>query len=792
MASIHSVRHSLSIVLLHAWRYLLGEPLKWIFLCFFQPTRFRENYEQLSLMARFVCSLRLLLPVFLLAYILNLLTLPIRILFQAFYFSAGPITPLQLLSVSLYFIDPLIKDTALGIGVGFLVGMLFSELSVSVILAIALGVVGLTVGKEQLGIFNGLGFACALGLVGGTSRGFKWGVIPGIVASLIAGAFWTASSLAIQEVGKGIAQGIQITCMFFVSYIIGSSRLLLYVASGSSGWQAYRKSINKPEQVFVYLRHSSLHWDEYVFLPFPRLRQTLRIAMGQNTGQTLQELSFIFRERPAQREVALNVLAEITLHDMSLCETIQDIAQAHHRLDELWTPEIKQAASRWTTPFMRLADTARDVEKYCTNLNWQMRHEGLEKSLVYLDNIYLSTALPDARLNQYLEEIVTQWRQTIRQKKEELEQGADVTGQIRNPYIAGDALKAQDALFVGRRDIVRQLSESLSYHNNRPTFLLNGERRMGKSSTLRQLPHLLGASYIPIFYDLQYRKPAGIDLFLNSIAQEVYQALSLRGIDVEPLKAKHLEDALQRNEAAIYRPFDAWLDTLESVLKEEGRTILLLFDEFEKLEEVRGKYLDLNLLLDWFRGTIQNRTHVALLFSGVQTITELGAHWASRFVNVKMLKLSFLRPAEARDLIIRPVPQSVFSPEVIEEILRVTQCHPFLVQAVCAALIHELNSESKKHAVTADVATAVTQVLESWDGYFLDQWERTDANQRSCLTLLLDGEAKDFSMLLRQSNLEYAALQQALQILLRRDLILREHGYQIATPIMQMWLKRNI
>ncbi len=422
MASIHSVRHSLSIVLLHAWRYLLRDPLKWIFLCFFQPTRFREKHEQLSLMARFVCSLRLLLPVFLLSYILNLLTLPIRILFQAFYFSAGPITPLQLLSVSLDFIVPLIKDTALGIGVGFLVGMLFGELSVSVILAIALGVAGLAVGKEQLGIFKGLGFACALGLVGGTSQGFKWKVIPwGIVASLIAGTFWTVSSLVIQEVGTSIMQGIQVTCMFFVSYLLGSSRLLLYIASGPSGWQAYRKSRNKPEQVFVYLRHSSLHWDEYVFLPFPRLRQTLRIAMGQNVKQTLQELSFILRERPAQREVALNVLAEITLHDMSLCETIQDIAQAHHRLDELWTPEIKQVASQWATPFMRLADTARDVEKYCTNFNWQMRHEGLEKALVYLDNIYLSTAFPNAWLNQYLEEVVTQWRQTIRQRKEELE-----------------------------------------------------------------------------------------------------------------------------------------------------------------------------------------------------------------------------------------------------------------------------------------------------------------------------------------------------------------------------------
>ena len=93
------------------------------------------------------------------------------------------------------------------------------------------------------------------------------------------------------------------------------------------------------------------------------------------------------------------------------------------------------------------------------------------------------------------------------------------------------------------------------------------------------------------------------------------------------------------------------------MLEKENRTLLLLFDEFEKLEEAeREKYLNLNLLLDWFRSVIQNRPRLALLFSGVRSFSEMGTNWAGYFVNVQTLRVSFLRPAEARRLITQPTP----------------------------------------------------------------------------------------------------------------------------------------
>ena len=86
-------------------------------------------------------------------------------------------------------------------------------------------------------------------------------------------------------------------------------------------------------------------------------------------------------------------------------------------------------------------------------------------------------------------------------------------------------MKSHDPLFVGRRDLAVQLEYALS-RSHRPTLLLQGERRMGKTSTLYQLSHLLGPSYIPVVYNLQDPQIyARITTFLGTLASGIYEEL---------------------------------------------------------------------------------------------------------------------------------------------------------------------------------------------------------------------------------------------------------------------------
>jgi hypothetical protein len=122
--------------------------------------------------------------------------------------------------------------------------------------------------------------------------------------------------------------------------------------------------------------------------------------------------------------------------------------------------------------------------------------------------------------------------------------------------------------------------------------------------------------------------------------------------------------------------------------------------------------MDIRLLLNWMRSIIQFHPRIALLYSGTKTFDEMGKlaeiDWTSYFIGVQMLRVSFLHPEEARHLITKPTlnfpGEAIFPADVVETIITETGCHPFLVQAVCSALITLLNVERQEQATLGDVS----------------------------------------------------------------------------------------
>ena len=390
----------------------------------------------------------------------------------------------------------------------------------------------------------------------------------------------------------------------------------------------------------------------------------------------LSEIYFILQERSQQRSAAQIVALKIALNDLSWRETLRDISGAQRQLITIVTQEIRQAHPRIASVIQRLEGASQDATNYYTHISWQGRSQALTNMLTNLQNVSAQYVFNDALLNLHLEKVIRRWQEVAERELEalSLKRSSAGIGRIENPYVPGLVLEQRDPLFVGRAELARQLATALR-NNHPPTFFLTGERRMGKSSILKQLPALLGSHYLPIFYDLQSTGiTSSIAALLATVAEEVHETLLKRGMLVRKLEYEHLRDDLRENEAVAYHRFSRWLKEVDHALAQEDRVLLLTFDEFEKLAEAEQKgYLDLPLLFGWFRSVIQHQSHLALLFSGVKSITEMGTRWAGYFVNVEMLKVSFLEPEEVRRLIKQPVPdfpgEHIFGVEVTEEIL---------------------------------------------------------------------------------------------------------------------------
>lgn len=605
-----------------------------------------------------------------------------------------------------------------------------------------------------------------------------------------------------QYISFGVMLGTLAGAALLSLYLLSYYRLPLYPLNVLSMLRTYQAALLNPEQALPYLQHSALHFDECVFLPLPFLTDTLHIAKAQNQSATLDEIEFIVSDRPQQSGAAQTVAYEIALDDLSQRRILADISQAYLELPRLLSPRIRHLNVPIARIFSLLEDVSRNAASY-SRLNSISRdkrdsYDALQRILVDLNQINPRVVFKKAQLDRKLQEVVDLWQVLARQAQETLNINVNSYSLISNPYTAGPTLLPVDGMpnpvFVGREDIVTRLNRALQ-KTPHPTFCLTGERRMGKSSILRQLPVLLGAEYIPIFCDLQ--NPAAhssIAAFFTNIGEMIAEHLAAKHFEIDNLDPQRLEELQKENEVAVYTEFDRWLKSVERALEANKRVLLLMFDEFENLENFRQRgLLDLDLLLSWLRSISQNSSQIALLFCGLKTIYDMGPDWTKHFVNVERIKVSFLRPHDARDLISRPVSphstRTIFNEEVTEEIIQVTHCHPFLLQALCSNLIDHLNYESQEQAHKQDITLSIEEIFENRKDYFWNQWQRSSDGQKQCLLALHTLGKASGAQITQQCKLSTQSVYEALDQLRERDVVIKDQQiYQLAVPILAQWI----
>ncbi|BAY46953.1 hypothetical protein SAMD00079811_45690 [Scytonema sp. HK-05] len=608
-----------------------------------------------------------------------------------------------------------------------------------VVLGVALGVAGDVVGGVALGVAVGVGFGVGFGVAVGVGFG----------------------------VGFGVAIG--------VGWILGVLRVYFWVPELL--WMLILGLLTLQKNSVLALRYLPPRFDELIRLPLPFMGEMIVEAYRENPTAARETIDYLINSTN-QQPVVLQAMASIAVTRLNSCQTLSDIADMTEEL--AWIPSPPPKELGLVLP--QLLDMSQDVSAARQATAAHRQSELLNRPISALRRLKNSLALgKNAEVATTFGSIIQRWQSILETAQRNLEEQGRLSKEIRQVYIAGNALDPQTAenRFKGRMDLFREI-ETLALSESPPVLLLYGGRRTGKTSSLKYLPDKVGASLIPLLVDLQGAASATtLQGLANNLVSQITEA------------ARRLPRRLDLPYPDLGRtdPFIAlqnWLGQIERTLPD--KRFLLCLDEYERLSEV-VEATSSRVPLNFLRYILQHRTSWTLLFSGSHELSELPTYWSDYLINTRALRLTYLHESEARELIEKPVEDfpKIYAPEAVDAIIRLTRCQPYLVQLMCYEVMELLNRgirQNQRDAATIkatvhDVETVIPTVLERGDQYFRELWTGFTESDRNLLQRLLQGETP--------TTQDKASVRK----LVRKEILYKE-SVEFQVPLVQKYVEQRL
>jgi hypothetical protein len=269
--------------------------------------------------------------------------------------------------------------------------------------------------------------------------------------------------------------------------------------------------------------------------------------------------------------------------------------------------------------------------------------------------------------------------------------------EISNPYYF--TRPAEDEMFFNREDLFRWIEENMKKSTVYQNVILEGQRRTGKTSFLKELQKIIKKEHYCIFVDLEFYQDIEEVIFLREVCQEIKRTISY-DISVPSLKE------------FVNRRHLAFKDYIENISSNNPKRIILIFDEFDKIASNIKKGLFKPGLLLFLRGFFQHNSHVNAIISGNFDFGKLNStEWKEFFTIFNLKRIGILDEDSARDLVVQPVRDYLqFDQYAIKKILDFSGRNPFYIQLLCHALVNYINEKKKQNFVEAeDVSTVVLE-----------------------------------------------------------------------------------
>ena len=278
-----------------------------------------------------------------------------------------------------------------------------------------------------------------------------------------------------------------------------------------------------------------------------------------------------------------------------------------------------------------------------------------------------------------------------------------------NPYTVGPPV--MEGSFYGRDKLLFQVSRSLRSTN---VVLLQGQRRIGKTSFLKQLVNFLSQEQaevfdlplrVPIFFDIQRYVQDTLSQFQLHLAGTIARAVNT--FNATPISIPTLVE--WEADSALFQ--DRWLPQIYEIWG--NQELVILVDEFDNFDEQISPHA-MQTLVPFLRGLVSGESRLKWVFTLGRLSGKVSLEYDPIVRSGEEFRLSFFTPEEARQLIVEPAKNLFYKPEAVERIYQLTNDEPHLTQALCSKIFEHLLDE-EQYTVTAEaVDIVIPQTLEAY------------------------------------------------------------------------------
>ena len=394
-----------------------------------------------------------------------------------------------------------------------------------------------------------------------------------------------------------------------------------------------------------------------------------------------------------------------------------------------------------------------------------------------------------------------------------------------SPYIVGSPVDRHE-MFFGRTDIMDRIQRQLGASTHANVILLEGNRRTGKTSILRQLGKAnVLPGWIPVYCSLQDAegddRRGGITTrnVFKLLARKTGWELSDAGVETwlpglperDPGRPYKLAFLSALNQAFAgehaFETFELYLSA--AIDAASPRRVLLMLDEFDKLQEGIDAGITSPQVPENIRHLLQHQPGVSAIITGSRRLKRLREeYWSALFGLGYRIGVSALSIDDARRLVTEPVEgRFAYLPQARDRLVEMCARHPFLIQSLCNRVFEQAAATGASTVTVDSVQQAATEMVRD-NEHFRTLWDYTRSARRRLILALCDRLQAEpdavnldlFEVELRKLRVPLRRIREiADDVTELRELELldfddsyRTGTYRLAVPLMARWLKMNV